>query len=497
MMYLGDIALSQILYFGWNSNAVAGGSITRATNGTISVYKADGLTQSTSGITDTEDFDGLTGVHWVKIDTSADGTFYATGNDFNVVLSAATIDGVTINAVLATFSINNRSGLRPTTAGRTLVVDAAGLADANMVKAGPTGSGTTQTARDLGASVLLSSGTGTGQLDFTSGIVKANLAQILGTALTETAGQIAAGFKKVFDVASPVFTATSVNQTGDSYARVGAPAGASVSADVAAVKTDTAAIKTRTDAMPVTIRSGTAQAGTASSITLDASASATDGTYITLLVLITGGTGVGQCRLATSYTGSTKVITVAPSWITNPDATSTFMLLAWGGVDVEMWELSTPNALSSGRVDSRVGAMSANTITSAVIATDAITAAAIATDAIGSAELAASAVTEIQSGLATSASISALNNLSAAQVNAEVVDALNVDTYAEPGQAAPGATVSLATKISYLYKAWRNRTTQTTTEYNLYGDDATTVDQKASFSDNGTTADRGEIATGP
>jgi hypothetical protein len=258
-----------------------------------------------------------------------------------------------------------------------------------------------------------------------------------------------------------------------------------------------AAIKTRTDAMPVTIRSGTAQAGTASSITLDASASATDGTYITLLVLITGGTGVGQCRLVTSYTGSTKVITVAPSWITNPDATSTFMLLAWGGVDVEMWELSTPNALSSGRVDSRVGAMSANTITSAVIATDAITAAAIATDAIGSAELAASAVTEIQSGLATSASISALNNLSAAQVNAEVVDALNVDTYAEPGQAAPGATVSLATKISYLYKAWRNRTTQTTTEYNLYGDDATTVDQKASFSDNGTTADRGEIATGP
>src|SRR5438445_8747534 len=34
--------------------------------------------------------------------------------------------------------------------------------------------GTAQTARDIGASVLLSAGTGTGQLDFTSGIVKAN-----------------------------------------------------------------------------------------------------------------------------------------------------------------------------------------------------------------------------------------------------------------------------------------------------------------------------------
>jgi hypothetical protein len=66
--------------------------------------------------------------------------------------------------------------------------------------------GTTQTARDIGASVLLSSGTGTGQLDFTSGVVKANLAQILGTALTETAGQIAAAFKQFFNIASPTST---------------------------------------------------------------------------------------------------------------------------------------------------------------------------------------------------------------------------------------------------------------------------------------------------
>jgi hypothetical protein len=43
--------------------------------------------------------------------------------------------------------------LKPATAGRTIVVDAAGLADANMVKAGPTGSGTAQTAKDLGISL--------------------------------------------------------------------------------------------------------------------------------------------------------------------------------------------------------------------------------------------------------------------------------------------------------------------------------------------------------
>ncbi len=66
--------------------------------------------------------------------------------------------------------------------------------------------GTAQTARDIGASVLLSTGTGTGQLDFTSGVVKASLVQILGTAITETAGQIAAAFKQFFDIASPTGT---------------------------------------------------------------------------------------------------------------------------------------------------------------------------------------------------------------------------------------------------------------------------------------------------
>lgn len=85
---------------------------------------------------------------------------------------------------------------------------------------------------------LFTRGTGAGQINQdANGRINVNLVAILNTLLTETAGQIAAGFKKVFDVGSPVFTAASVNQTGDNYARLGAPAGASVSADVAALPT--------------------------------------------------------------------------------------------------------------------------------------------------------------------------------------------------------------------------------------------------------------------
>lgn len=84
-----------------------------------------------------------------------------------------------------------------------------------------------------------------------------------------------------------------------------------------------------------------------------------------------------------------------------------------------------------------------------------------------------------------------------ADVNAEALDVLNTDTFAEPAQGAPGATVSLVTKIGYLYKAWRNKKTQTATDYKLFNDDAATVDHKAAVSDDATTTTIGEVATGP
>ncbi|MCK4913011.1 MAG: hypothetical protein KAS69_00245 [Planctomycetes bacterium] len=105
--YLGDYKKDSTIYFCWDTNDKSGASITRATNGAIKIYKADGTAESTAGITDTEDFDGISGVHNCKIDLSSNA-FYSTGNDYSVVLSGAVIDGETVNAVLATFSIQNR-----------------------------------------------------------------------------------------------------------------------------------------------------------------------------------------------------------------------------------------------------------------------------------------------------------------------------------------------------------------------------------------------------
>ncbi len=173
MAGLGDFAPSTVLYGKFTTfRPSTGAAYTLAGTPALSVYKDNSTTQSTTGVTLTADFDSVTGLNHFAIDTSADGTFYSAGSCFDVVITAGTVDSVSVvGSVVASFTINKASVLRPATAGRTLVVDASGLADANTVKLGPTGSGTAQTARDIGASVLLSNGTGTGQVSLSSGLV--------------------------------------------------------------------------------------------------------------------------------------------------------------------------------------------------------------------------------------------------------------------------------------------------------------------------------------
>lgn len=73
--------------------------------------------------------------------------------------------------------------------------------------------------------------------------------------------------------------------------------------------------------------SGTAQAGGASTITLRSGASATNDYYKDQVVFVVTGTGAGQTNRITGYVGSTKVATVGTAWATQPDATSTYLVL--------------------------------------------------------------------------------------------------------------------------------------------------------------------------
>jgi hypothetical protein len=108
--YLGDYAVGATVTLLFNSSDLDAAPITLAGTPAISVYRDDGTTEDTSGVTLTADYDSRTGMHHVAIDMSADGTFFATSHDFFVVITTGTVDGVSVvGKCVAHFSVMNRS----------------------------------------------------------------------------------------------------------------------------------------------------------------------------------------------------------------------------------------------------------------------------------------------------------------------------------------------------------------------------------------------------
>lgn len=199
--------------------------------------------------TDGIDFDGLTGIHGFSVNLADNSTagFYAAGSQYWVVVSSITVDSGTISFIAATFRIGYPDAILNTTiatlASQTSFTLTAGPSDDNAllgcvvlihdvasavqmemgVCSAYTGSTktvtlaadpgvftaaasdniafyfpintrwitqTAQTARDIGASVLLSSGTGTGQVTLTSGRVNADLTHIATAAVSTTTAQL-------------------------------------------------------------------------------------------------------------------------------------------------------------------------------------------------------------------------------------------------------------------------------------------------------------------
>lgn len=170
---IDNIAEDATVRIGFNTRA-GGVPITLAGSPAVAVYKDGGTTEITAGVTLSVDFDSRVGYHIVTIDTSADAA-YAIGSLYDVVLTAGTVDGESqIGTLLGMFRIT---------------------------------------------------ATGT-QLD--SIYLQAAAAKDAAQALPN-----AAAIRTEMDSNSTKLA----HLTGDAYARLGAPAGASVSADIAAKAT--------------------------------------------------------------------------------------------------------------------------------------------------------------------------------------------------------------------------------------------------------------------
>lgn len=366
----------------------------------IEVYKGTSMTQRSSdngyALMDTDgiDIDGVTGFHGFSIDTSdnTDAGFYAAGSFYTVLVSSITVDGQTVNFIAGTF----RLVAAENTAG-TPAVDAVRLG------------GTAQTGRDVGASVLLSNGTGAGQVKLSGGYVAPNWG----------------------DVGNPT---TLVGLTGTTI---------KTATDV---ETDTADIQSRIPAALVGGRMD-ASVGAMANNVMTAAAAAAD-----LTTELQSGLATAAA-LADVQTDTNDIQARLPAALT-ADGNIKADTLRVGGTLQTAGDLAAMVETIDNFLDTEIAAILGDT------------------------------------GTDIPAQIAALNNLSAAQVNAEVVDALATDTYAEPS-GTPAATIALTAKIGWLYMALRNKLEVTSSKKTFY-DDSGAAEWSKSLADDGVTYSEAE-----
>jgi len=136
MAYIGDFALGSTFDTKFTTIDSTGLPVTLAGTPVISAYPDNSTTELTAGITLTVGFDSRTGMHNIRVvATGANG--YATATNYQLVITTGTVDGISVvGYVVAEFSIEARSAIRPTTAGRTLDVTAAGEAGIDWANIG-------------------------------------------------------------------------------------------------------------------------------------------------------------------------------------------------------------------------------------------------------------------------------------------------------------------------------------------------------------------------
>jgi hypothetical protein len=282
-------------------------------------------------------------------------------------------------------------------------------------------------------------------------------ADLLQVDLTQVAGSIT-------NVAA---LATNVDailiDTADMQPKLGTPAGASLAADVAAVKVQTAAIEVDTAEI------GVAGAGLTNidlpNQTMNITGNLT-GNVSGSVGSVTAGVTLAAAAVQAIWDALTSVLTTAGSI---------------GKLIVDNLNATISSRSSHSAAD--VWASATRTLTAAtnITSTGGTT---VPQTGDSFARLGAPA------GASVSADVAAVDaaittRATPAQVNAEVLDVLNVDTFAEP-TGVPPATTTLQIKLSRVYMTLRNQLTVTAAKKQFF-DDAGVAGWEKDLSDDGTT----------
>lgn len=109
MAYLGDFTLGDTVDLKFSTVGTTGAPTTLAGTPAVSAYVGKSTTQITAGITLSVDFDGVTGLHNVRVVASGANGYAATTN-VDLVITTGTVGGTSVvGYVVGSFSIENRS----------------------------------------------------------------------------------------------------------------------------------------------------------------------------------------------------------------------------------------------------------------------------------------------------------------------------------------------------------------------------------------------------
>ena len=272
MSYHGNIQLEDTIDIKFSTVDDTGLPTTLAGTPVISAYVGNSTTQITAGITLSVDFDGVTGLHNVRVEaTAANG--YTAATNVSLVITTGTVDAVSVvGYVVGAFSIGAR-GVNVTHYGGTAGTFTSGRPNVNASHVG--GSGIDQSAGVLGVNVKQFGGTnGT----FASGRPEVNASHVSGD--SAAADALEAAFDGTVGAHEPFGI----------------------------------------------LDRGTLQSATSTTAVLRAAAAYGD-VLKGATLWITGGTGIGQRKEILSYVGATDTATVS-TWDVTPDNTSTYTVFA-------------------------------------------------------------------------------------------------------------------------------------------------------------------------
>lgn len=225
---------------------------------------------------------------------------------------------------------------------------------------------------DANGRIRIVDGTGVGELDTASGLI----AGIAGTITTldaldtaqdsqHSTTQSAISALSDFD---PTATPVEILSTGGS---AGGKAADELVDDVWDEEltgathnvTNSSGKRLRESSATLVLATGTAQAGAAGTITLEAGENSNDTFYDDTRIVIVGGAGVGQARVVHGYVGSTLVASIAPDWVTTPNNTSEYQIQSQSNVHVHeltataMANVRTAVGLASANLDTQLAAL--------------------------------------------------------------------------------------------------------------------------------------------